>query len=115
MLLCTLHVILNLWLGLGTDENAIIEVLGRRNASQRKKIRETYLQLYKKSLIDELQSELSGDFRVQFLLYHLIPYLFFCFLSFIFLFFIFKITSCYCLVLVNDVCAKGPMYLLSAF
>ncbi|CAI9090210.1 OLC1v1024937C1 [Oldenlandia corymbosa var. corymbosa] len=49
--------------GFGTDENAIIKVLGRRNASQRKKIRETYQQLYNKSLIEDLQSELSGDFR----------------------------------------------------
>ncbi|OAY53469.1 annexin D3 [Manihot esculenta] len=49
--------------GLGTDERAIIWILGRRNASQRGKIRETYLQLYKESLIDRLHSELSGDFR----------------------------------------------------
>ncbi|KAI8545951.1 hypothetical protein RHMOL_Rhmol07G0077500 [Rhododendron molle] len=48
--------------GWGTDEKAIIWVLGHRNASQRKKIRETYQQLYKESLIDQLQSELSGDF-----------------------------------------------------
>lgn len=49
--------------GWGTDEKAIIRVLGRRNASQRKNIRETFQQLYNKSLIDELVSELSGDFR----------------------------------------------------
>ncbi|KAL2478235.1 Annexin D3 [Forsythia ovata] len=49
--------------GLGTDENAIIWVLGHRNASQRKKIRETFQQIYNKSLIDYLYSELSGDFR----------------------------------------------------
>ncbi|XP_027114142.1 annexin D3 [Coffea arabica] len=49
--------------GWGTDEKAIIKVLGRRNASQRNNIRETFQQLYKKSLIDELVSELSGDFR----------------------------------------------------
>lgn len=52
-------------IGLGTDERAIIWILGRRNASQRGKIRETYLQLYKESLIDRLHSELSGDFRVR--------------------------------------------------
>lgn len=39
-------------------------VLGHRNASQRKKIKEAYQQLYNKSLIDDLHSELSGDFRV---------------------------------------------------
>ncbi|KAF3448771.1 hypothetical protein FNV43_RR09484 [Rhamnella rubrinervis] len=49
--------------GLGTDENAVIWVLGHRTASQRRKIRETYRQLYNESLIDRLHSELSGDFR----------------------------------------------------
>ncbi|XWS08334.1 hypothetical protein CRYUN_Cryun41cG0070600 [Craigia yunnanensis] len=49
--------------GLGTDEEGIIEILGHRDACQRKKIRETYQQLYNESLIDVLNSELSGDFR----------------------------------------------------
>ncbi|KAK4253806.1 hypothetical protein QN277_010433 [Acacia crassicarpa] len=49
--------------GFGTDEEAVIFVLGHRNASQMKKIRETYQQLYNESLIDRLHSELSGDFR----------------------------------------------------
>lgn len=49
--------------GWGTDEKAIIWVLGHRNASQRRKIRDTYQQLYKESLIDNLQKELSGDFK----------------------------------------------------
>lgn len=53
-----------MYVGFGTDEKAIIMVLGHRNASQRKKIRETYQQLYNESLIDRLHSELSGDFRV---------------------------------------------------
>ncbi|XP_031110999.1 annexin D3-like [Ipomoea triloba] len=48
--------------GLGTVEKEIIRVLGHRNASQRKQIREAYQQLYNKSLIDDLRSELSGDF-----------------------------------------------------
>ncbi|XP_074286477.1 annexin D3 [Silene latifolia] len=48
--------------GLGTDEEAVIRVLGHRNESQRKKIRETYQQLYNKSLIHDLHSELSGHF-----------------------------------------------------
>ncbi|KAL9240045.1 hypothetical protein vseg_014307 [Gypsophila vaccaria] len=48
--------------GWGTDEKAVIKVLGYRNESQRKEIRETYQQLYNESLIDDLRSELSGDF-----------------------------------------------------
>ncbi|GAB4832268.1 hypothetical protein Ancab_006282, partial [Ancistrocladus abbreviatus] len=48
----------------GTDEEGIIWFLGHRNADQRRKIRDTYQQLYNKSLMDDLHSELSGDFRV---------------------------------------------------
>ncbi|KAH6803447.1 annexin 3 [Perilla frutescens var. frutescens] len=48
--------------GFGTDEKAIIRILGCRNAAQRKLIRENYHQIYNKSLIDCLISELSGDF-----------------------------------------------------
>ncbi|XP_022967125.1 annexin D3-like [Cucurbita maxima] len=49
--------------GWGTDEKALIRILGQRNAAQRKAIRETYLELYNESLIDRINSELSGDFR----------------------------------------------------
>ncbi|XP_004511008.1 annexin D3 [Cicer arietinum] len=49
--------------GLGTNEKELILVLGHRNAQQRKEIKETYQKLYNESLIDHLQSELSGDFR----------------------------------------------------
>ncbi|XP_023763373.2 annexin D3 [Lactuca sativa] len=48
--------------GWGTDEKAVIQVLGHRNATQRKIIRDTYQKLYNQSLIDSLDSELSGDF-----------------------------------------------------
>ncbi|CAA7052093.1 unnamed protein product [Microthlaspi erraticum] len=48
--------------GWGTDEKAIIRVLGKRNESQRKKIRESYREIYGKDLIDALTSELSGHF-----------------------------------------------------
>ncbi|XP_021750687.1 annexin D3-like isoform X1 [Chenopodium quinoa] len=48
--------------GWGTDEKAVIRVLGQRNAGQRKKITQAYQQLYNESLFDSLQSELSGDF-----------------------------------------------------
>jgi hypothetical protein len=50
--------------GFGTNEKELILVLGHRNAQQRKEIKETYQKLYNESLIDRLQSELSGDFRV---------------------------------------------------
>lgn len=48
--------------GWGTDEKAVVRVLGQRNASQRKKIRETYEELYNETLVHSLRSELSGDF-----------------------------------------------------
>ncbi|CAA0375538.1 unnamed protein product [Arabidopsis thaliana] len=48
--------------GWGTDEKAIIRVLGQRDQSQRKKIRESFREIYGKDLIDVLSSELSGDF-----------------------------------------------------
>ncbi|KAL2326410.1 hypothetical protein Fmac_025468 [Flemingia macrophylla] len=53
----------NAFQGFGTDEKAVILVLGHRNAQQRKEIKETYQQLYNESLIDRLHAELSGDFR----------------------------------------------------
>ncbi|XP_028181524.1 allantoinase-like [Glycine soja] len=49
--------------GYGTDEKAVLLVLGHRNAQQRKEIRETYRQLYNESLIDHLNSELSACFN----------------------------------------------------
>ncbi|WOH14738.1 hypothetical protein DCAR_0934260 [Daucus carota subsp. sativus] len=48
--------------GLGTDDKSVIWILGHRNADQRKKIREAFQQMYKKSLISALQSELSGHY-----------------------------------------------------
>ncbi|KAL7589353.1 hypothetical protein Lser_V15G39761 [Lactuca serriola] len=45
-----------------TDEKAVIKLLGRRNAAQRKNIGDTYQELYNQSLIDSLNSKLSGDF-----------------------------------------------------
>ncbi|XP_010273220.1 PREDICTED: annexin D3-like [Nelumbo nucifera] len=59
--------------GLGTDEKAIIWILGHRNASQRKKIRYTYQELYNESLIDRLKSELSGDFKKAVILWTMDP------------------------------------------
>lgn len=48
--------------GWGTDEKGVIWILGHRNAEQRKLIRDAYEQLYNKSLITHLKSELSGHF-----------------------------------------------------
>uniref|UniRef100_A0A2P2IZE6 Annexin n=1 Tax=Rhizophora mucronata TaxID=61149 RepID=A0A2P2IZE6_RHIMU len=45
-----------------TNKEAIIWILGHRNAGQKRKIRDTYQQLYDESLIDRLHSKLSGDF-----------------------------------------------------
>ncbi|KAF8009937.1 hypothetical protein BT93_J0804 [Corymbia citriodora subsp. variegata] len=49
--------------GWGTNEKAIIEVLGHRNAAQRKQIREAYEQLYEEDLVKRLESELTRDFE----------------------------------------------------
>ncbi|KAK8508665.1 hypothetical protein V6N13_116181 [Hibiscus sabdariffa] len=49
--------------GWGTDEKAIISVLGHRNAAQRKQIRLAYEELYQEDLVKRLESELSGDFE----------------------------------------------------
>lgn len=49
--------------GLGTDETAIINVLGARSASERKKIETSFKLMYGKDLIKDLKSELSGQFE----------------------------------------------------
>ncbi|XP_062173397.1 annexin-like protein RJ4 isoform X3 [Alnus glutinosa] len=49
--------------GWGTDEKAIIKILGHRNATQRKQIRQAYEELYEEDLVKRLESELSGDFE----------------------------------------------------
>ncbi|XVF24411.1 hypothetical protein REPUB_Repub13aG0125600 [Reevesia pubescens] len=49
--------------GWGTNEKAIISILGHRNAAQRKQIRQAYEELYQEDLIKRLESELSGDFE----------------------------------------------------
>jgi hypothetical protein len=51
-------------IGWGTDERAIISILGHRNAIQRKLIRMAYEEIYQEDLIKQLKSELSGDFEV---------------------------------------------------
>nr|XP_033510599.1 annexin D2 isoform X2 [Nicotiana tomentosiformis] len=45
------------------DEARIIQILGHRNAAQRKLIRETYQTTYEKDLLKDLDGEISGDFQ----------------------------------------------------
>lgn len=49
--------------GWGTNEKGIIEVIGHRNASQRKLIKEAYEQQYNENLIRRFEKELRGDFE----------------------------------------------------
>lgn len=49
--------------GFGTDEQAIIELLGNRSSNQRVAFLRFYKTSYGKDLIKDLHSELSGDFR----------------------------------------------------
>ena len=49
--------------GLGTDENAIINVICNTDALQRAEIRRRYVALFGKDLIKKLKDELSGNFE----------------------------------------------------
>jgi hypothetical protein len=54
------------FVGWGTDESAIIAIMGHRNAAQRQQIRQAYHDIYQEDLIKRIESELSSNFQVLF-------------------------------------------------
>ncbi|XWS25276.1 hypothetical protein CRYUN_Cryun27aG0055400 [Craigia yunnanensis] len=59
--------------GWGTNEGLIIDILGHRNAEQRKLILQTYAEAYGEDLLKALDKELSNDFERLVLLWTLDP------------------------------------------
>eukprot|EP00999_Lentomonas_sp_LEN2_P002942 NODE_801_length_1184_cov_89.406812_g760_i0.p1 GENE.NODE_801_length_1184_cov_89.406812_g760_i0~~NODE_801_length_1184_cov_89.406812_g760_i0.p1 ORF type:complete len:377 (-),score=97.64 NODE_801_length_1184_cov_89.406812_g760_i0:52-1074(-) len=49
--------------GLGTDEQALIDVIGARTNSELQEIRRAYKEQYQRDLIDNVHKETSGNFR----------------------------------------------------
>ncbi|XP_076315746.1 annexin B10-like [Tachypleus tridentatus] len=49
--------------GLGTDEQPMIDILAHRTNSERQKISLSYKTQFEQELVDNLRNELSGDFE----------------------------------------------------
>jgi len=49
--------------GLGTNEEAIIAIVARRSNAQRQELKTQFAQMFGRDLVDELKSELGGDFE----------------------------------------------------
>ena len=49
--------------GVGTDEKALIEIAGKRTHKQRMKIRQAYKTIYGRDLMEDLKSDLSGNYK----------------------------------------------------
>ncbi|GFO20496.1 Annexin, partial [Plakobranchus ocellatus] len=49
--------------GLGTDEDAIIDIIPNRSNAERQTIKKRYQEIYKKDLVEDIKSETSGDFQ----------------------------------------------------
>lgn len=48
--------------GLGTDEKRIIKILGPTSSDERQEIKQQYMTMYGHTLLEDLESEVSGDF-----------------------------------------------------
>ena len=49
--------------GLGTDDKTLIEIVGKRSHKQRMKIRQAYKILFGRDLMEDLTSDLSGNYK----------------------------------------------------
>jgi len=49
--------------GLGTNEEAIIAIIARRSNAQRQELKKQFAQMFGRDLVEELKSELGGDFE----------------------------------------------------
>jgi len=57
------YVLRNAMAGMGTDERALIDVICTKNRAEMASVKKAYETMYKRDLIQDIQSETSGDFR----------------------------------------------------